>query len=171
MVSNMLESYTVSITVTDIIVSRVSSQNCANIFNIALQGPRHQQPTTFPYTFSLSPEQVFRAFTINALLREWSERKMRLIIPDNGDNDTRLKEAMEVRNYMLIHEGQREKMHACQVCERILPGNGYNGLSMYSSSARLCITDLFYRFIACCCYRWYLNWSTMLWGSQLYPST
>lgn len=76
---------------------------------------------------------MFRAFTLNALLREWLERKMTLIVPDGGDQDSRLKEAIEMRNYVIIQEGQKEKMHACQVCERFIPGNGFNGLSEHLS--------------------------------------
>jgi hypothetical protein len=88
----------------------------------------------FPYTFSLSSEQVFRAFTINALLREWTERNMCLVIPDKGDHDSRLKQAIEMRNIMMVQEGQKEKMHACQVCEKFVPGNGYRGLGETVSS-------------------------------------
>lgn len=49
---------------------RVSAHNCANIYNAAHYHNTSPPASTFPYTLTLSSEQVFRVFILNALLRE-----------------------------------------------------------------------------------------------------
>ncbi|KDQ58768.1 hypothetical protein JAAARDRAFT_69191 [Jaapia argillacea MUCL 33604] len=100
------------------LVAWVSAQNGANIYNFALAANSLCRPTIWPsgLTFNLSGEQVWRAFFLNALLRDWTERGLVLVLPDSGDHDSRLKHAMDIRNHLMIEHGQPEKMHACQVC-------------------------------------------------------
>ncbi|KIJ92693.1 hypothetical protein K443DRAFT_13404 [Laccaria amethystina LaAM-08-1] len=62
-------------------------------------------------TLSISSEQVSRAFYLNALLRDCAERGEVLVLPDVGDNDDRLKLAMEAQNKLIISEGQVEQMN------------------------------------------------------------
>lgn len=65
---------------------------------------------------------------LNALLRDSAENDAPLILPDIGDNDERMKQAMELRNKRIIDEGQPQQMHACKICEKFLPGDGFNNL-------------------------------------------
>ena len=103
----------------------VSAQNCSNILNAAVKRARGITPSA---EISISSEQVSRAFILNGLLRDSSETGKILVLPDTGEHDDRLKCAMELRNKRIISEGQKEKMHACQKCEKLIPGNGYKNL-------------------------------------------
>lgn len=104
----------------------VSHQNCSNILAAAIKRTGNGFKGT-----PLSSEDVFRAFTINALLREAAEEGVCLVFPDTGDNDKRLQHAIELRNRKMIMHGQKEKMHACNKCERLLPGMGFEKLRKY----------------------------------------
>ncbi|KDQ56438.1 hypothetical protein JAAARDRAFT_70720 [Jaapia argillacea MUCL 33604] len=100
------------------LVAWVSAQNGANIYNFALATNSPCQPLIWPsgLTFNLSGEQVWQAFFLNALLGDWSEHGLVLVLPDSGDHDSRLKHAMDICNHLMIKCGQPKKMHACQVC-------------------------------------------------------
>jgi len=111
----------------------VSQQNCSNIHNAAT---KRSSLNEHAEVLSLSSEQVFRAFILNALLRESAEEGVPLVLPDLGDNHDRLKAAMEIRNKKMIHKGQKERMHACSRCEKFLEGDGYKGLSEHFSCFR-----------------------------------
>lgn len=108
----------------------VSAHNSANIYNHCFSqvDRRKHHPSD---KLTISSEQVSRAFTLNALLRDCAEHATLLILPDIGDNDERLKQATERRNKRIIAEGQSEKMHACRICEKFIPSaSGYKGLRM-----------------------------------------
>ncbi|TFK59183.1 hypothetical protein BDN72DRAFT_906089 [Pluteus cervinus] len=115
---------------TQMLYAWVSSQNCAKIFNAIAN--LHEGVSV------LSSEQVFRAFAYNALLRHHYELRRPLTIQNGGDNDHRLKLAMEARNSYIIRNGQEEVMHACSTCERQwISGPGYKGLRSF----RAVVTD------------------------------
>lgn len=116
----------------------VSAHNSANIYNQCF-APRSPPQDTLLHGLSITPEQVSRSFTLNALLRDCAERATALILPDIGDNDERLKQATERRNKRIISDGQSERMHACGVCEKFIPGDGHKGLRMLPSSATLAL--------------------------------
>lgn len=78
---------------------------------------------------SLSSEQVWHAFFLHSLLRDAAECSQQLVIPNSGEHDNRLKHAMEQRNLRIVRRGQREKMHACDICCKFIPGSGFKGLS------------------------------------------
>jgi hypothetical protein len=80
-------------------------------------------------TTSLSSEQVWHVFFLHSLLRDSLEFGKPLVLPDTGDHDERLKCALELRNQRILRYGQREKMHACSVCKKFIPGSGYQGKS------------------------------------------
>lgn len=110
----------------------VSGQNCAHFYNTTLRQSLYPQPPLWPTeNLSLSCEQVWSAFYLNAILRDWAEHDTVLTLPDVGDNRERLKYGMEIRNLRMIQHGQPEKMHACDVCEKFVEGNGYKGLRKY----------------------------------------
>lgn len=104
----------------------VSQQNCSNIHNASIKRSvlRHDSSTEL----SISSEQVYRAFVMNALLRDCAENGSALILPNLGDHYERLKNAMERRNRQMVMRGQTERMHACNRCEKLRPGTGVNGL-------------------------------------------
>ncbi|KAF8158822.1 hypothetical protein BJ912DRAFT_866425 [Pholiota molesta] len=112
----------------------VSSQNCANILNASITRRSIELGSD---DLSISSEQVFRAFTFNALMHDCSESGNALSLPDIGDHDARLKCAMELRNKKMISAGQKEKMHACTKCEKFINGTGYKNLR----SLRAVVTD------------------------------
>jgi len=92
-------------------------------------------------TTSLSSEQVWHAFFLHSLLRDSLERGKPLVLPDKGDHDNRLKCALELRNQCILRYGQREKMHACSVCEKFIPGLGHQGKSIYVFQSHPSDTD------------------------------
>lgn len=110
----------------------VSAHNFATIFNSTLSH-RGRSTESIP-ALTINAEQVWRAFFYHALLREHHERNINLVLLDIGDNDTRLKLALEARNAWYIRHGQPERMHACKVCEPCFPpGPGYNSLREFTT--------------------------------------
>ncbi|KAL0566058.1 hypothetical protein V5O48_015958 [Marasmius crinis-equi] len=102
------------------VLAWVSSQNSAAIYNgamssIELQDFRHDS------AFSLRSIQIWRAFVLNALLRDCSEIGQALVLTENLEHDQRLKEAQCVRNERMDRHGQPERLHACAICERFIP--------------------------------------------------
>jgi hypothetical protein len=87
---------------------------------------------------SLSSEQVWHAFFLHALLRDALQNGEMLILPNTGDHDSRLQAVMERRNKRMVEHGQPEKMHACIVCEKLIPGTGYmeQSKSCYTSTSQ-----------------------------------
>lgn len=106
----------------------VSQQNCSNIHNASIKRYKKKRPDDLSAPISISSEQVFRSFVLNALLLESGHNGVSLVLHDMGDHDDRLKCAMEMRNTRMIRIGQRERMHACGKCEKFMPGSGANGL-------------------------------------------
>jgi hypothetical protein len=112
-----------------VLYCRVSGQNCANIYNHSFPASTRTQPLAWPHNFTISTEEVWHAFNYNALLRDCAERNVQLVLADIGTQDDRLQFAMEQRNSRILKDGQRERMHACDVCEKFIPGLGYMDLS------------------------------------------
>ncbi|KAJ3884500.1 hypothetical protein GG344DRAFT_60442, partial [Lentinula edodes] len=113
----------------------VSSQNCALIYNHALSpyGQKHVSESKF----MLTPTQVWRAFVLVSLLKDWRERGCILSVRDDGELNAQLKELMCERNDRMIAEGQSERLHACETCEKLVPTeNPY-----IAGSLRAVVTD------------------------------
>lgn len=107
----------------------VSSQNCALIYNHALSS--HGQKELVESKFMLTSTQVWRSFVLVSLLKDWKEHGRILTMRDDGDFNLRLKELMRKRNDRMISEGQSERLHACDTCEKFIPTdlpNLYKGL-------------------------------------------
>ncbi|KAG6835179.1 hypothetical protein H0H93_004238 [Arthromyces matolae] len=107
--------------------------NCMNIYNHALSVvPGAHIPSSFDNkpskSMTITAEQVSRGFYLNALLRDSIDKGTTVVLPDKGDNDQRMAHAIEHRNNSMILEGQPERMHACSVCERIIPHANGNGV-------------------------------------------
>ncbi|KAG7100133.1 hypothetical protein E1B28_001913 [Marasmius oreades] len=107
----------------------VSSQNCANIYN-------HGMNSSHAWTdsqFTLTSEQVWRGFVLNAMFRHSSESGAHWSMSDAKgiDHDLRLKELQCTRNEHMDRNGQSERLHACSICEKFIPSdipNAYKGL-------------------------------------------
>ncbi len=61
-----------------------------------------RQSQNHSFVGALSSEDIFHAFTMNALLHEAAEDEVCLILPGTGDNDESLKHAIELRNHKMI---------------------------------------------------------------------
>ncbi|KAI0047167.1 hypothetical protein FA95DRAFT_1492972 [Auriscalpium vulgare] len=72
-------------------------------------------PSPWPQMFHLDSEQVWRAFYLNALLRDADEHGDSLVLPSVGSQDSRLQYGMARRNEQMVIEGQPEVMHACNL--------------------------------------------------------
>jgi len=120
------------------VFSHVSHHNCAAIFNasVGFQWEKSTitqtspNPLTRNSSIELTSEQVHRIFVYHALFRESEETNSPLILSHVGDNDSRLKAAIEARNLKMIESGQSQLRHACRRCEKLIPGNGYNNLGV-----------------------------------------
>lgn len=66
-----------------------------------------------------------------ALLKDAAEHNESLVMPDHGEHDFRLRMALDARNRRMVREGQPERMHACTVCEKFIPGDGFKGLRSF----------------------------------------
>ncbi|KAI0310818.1 hypothetical protein OF83DRAFT_1031287, partial [Amylostereum chailletii] len=79
----------------------------------------------------LSTEQVWHVFFLNALLHDHAERGACLTLSDEGEQESRLEEAMEAHTKRMIEVGQPYKMHTYTICEHFIPsqsGEGHLGL-------------------------------------------
>jgi hypothetical protein len=75
----------------------VSSSNCANIYNHALSKLDVHSDSRL-----LNSTQVWRAFVMNALVREGAERDEPLFLAVTGSQDDRLKAAMSRRSLRIV---------------------------------------------------------------------
>ncbi|KAJ3839074.1 hypothetical protein F5878DRAFT_536306 [Lentinula raphanica] len=116
----------------------VSSQNCALIYNHALSAYGQQEVHESKYT--LTSTQVWRSFVLVSLLKDWKDRGQTLVMREDVELNSRLKELMCQRNERIITEGQSERLHACNTCEKLIPTDiegSYKGLR----SLRAVVTD------------------------------
>lgn len=93
----------------------------------------HTQPALWPpgTSPSLSSDQVWHVFFLNALLRDSAKCGVTLVLPDQGDQNVCLHREMELGTKCILKHGQPHKMHTCSVCEKFIPGSGYAGLSKF----------------------------------------
>ncbi|KAJ3731347.1 hypothetical protein DFJ43DRAFT_1155581 [Lentinula guzmanii] len=116
----------------------VSAQNSALIYNYALSS--YGQCEVKQSHFLLTSTQVRRAFVLVSLLKDWREQGRNIVVREDGDLDSRLKDLICERNDRMIMEGQPERLHACDICEKLIPTdipNSYKGLR----SLRAVVTD------------------------------
>ncbi|KAJ3795740.1 hypothetical protein GGU11DRAFT_836671 [Lentinula aff. detonsa] len=116
----------------------VSAQNSALIYNHALSS--YGQREVKQSNFLLTSTQVRRAFVLVSLLKDWREQGRTIVMRDDGDLDSRLKDLICERNDRMITEGQPERLHACDSCEKLIPTDipdSYKGLR----SLRAVVTD------------------------------
>ncbi|KAJ4474712.1 hypothetical protein C8J55DRAFT_390910, partial [Lentinula edodes] len=107
----------------------VSAQNCALIYNHALSSYGREEVSESK--FMLTSTQVWRAFVLVLLLKNWRERGRQLTMQNHGDLNDQLKEIMSEQNQLMIIEGQPERLHACDTCKKLIPSdfpNSYKGL-------------------------------------------
>ncbi|KAJ8090069.1 hypothetical protein PM082_018649 [Marasmius tenuissimus] len=107
----------------------VSSQNCANVYNHGMNGSHAWTASQF----TLTSEQIWRGFALNALFRHSEEYGSVLSMSEaiGIDHDLRLKEVQISRNEHMDRHGQIERLHACDTCEKFIPTDilgAYKGL-------------------------------------------
>ncbi|KAH7877019.1 uncharacterized protein C8R40DRAFT_1168942 [Lentinula edodes] len=78
----------------------VSAQNCALIYNHALSSYGHEEVSESK--FMLTSTQVWRAFVLVSLLKNWRERGRQLTMQNHG---------------------QPERLHACDTCKKLIPSD------------------------------------------------
>ncbi|KAJ3723383.1 hypothetical protein C8R42DRAFT_695872 [Lentinula raphanica] len=116
----------------------VSAQNSALIYNHALS--LYGNKEVHESHFMLTPTRVRRAFVLISLLKDWRQQGRTLVMRNDGELDSRLKDLICERNDRMITEGQPERLHACDTCEKLIPTdlpNSYQGLR----SLRAVVTD------------------------------
>ena len=69
---------------------------------------------------------------MSALLKDAAEHNESLVMSNHGEHDFRLRMALDARNSRMVQEGQPERMHACTVCEKFIPGDGFKGLRLFT---------------------------------------
>lgn len=107
----------------------VSWQNTALIYNHALSPYGHEEVNES--RFVLTSIQVRRAFVLTSLLKDWRTRGHSVVMREQGDLDSRLKDLICEHNNRMIIEGQPERLHACKTCEKLITTdlpNSYKGL-------------------------------------------
>ncbi|KAJ3925660.1 MAG: hypothetical protein NXY57DRAFT_906811 [Lentinula lateritia] len=92
----------------------VSWQNTALIYNHALSPYGHEEVNES--RFVLTSIQVRRAFVLTSLLKDWRTRGHSVVMREQGDLDSRLKDLICEHNNRMIIEGQPERLHACKTC-------------------------------------------------------
>ncbi|KAL0061273.1 hypothetical protein AAF712_011931 [Marasmius tenuissimus] len=99
----------------------VSSLNSANIYNHAMSALPPELIGQSRYT--LTSEQVWRTFVLHALFRHASQYNSVLTMSEapGVDHDLRLKEVQSLRNILMDRHGQPERLHACNICEKLIP--------------------------------------------------
>ena len=113
---------------------RVSAQNCANVYNNGIGQPAPhtlqllQSVIPAHASASLSSEQVWHAFFLYSLLWDVAKCSQQLVILHSREHNDQLKYMMEQHNLHILGQGQWEKMHACDICCKFIPGSGFNGL-------------------------------------------
>ncbi|KAK1234616.1 hypothetical protein PQX77_002180 [Marasmius sp. AFHP31] len=109
----------------------VSSLGSANIYNHAMSALPPEKIGQSRYT--LTSEQVWRAFVLHALFCHASQYNTSFTMSEAPgiDHDLRLREVQSLRNTLMDRHGQPERLHACNVCEKLIPTdlpNAYLGL-------------------------------------------
>ncbi|KAK7024905.1 hypothetical protein R3P38DRAFT_2951693 [Favolaschia claudopus] len=111
---------------TQMVFSHTSAESASRIYNLALRGSQVESSDR-----SLSPDTIWDAFFLHALLRDAAKRQTPLSVDHNGLQMDRLNDALRARNARMVGTGQDQWAHACNNCQKIL---GHARLSA-------CVTD------------------------------
>ncbi|KAF8315244.1 hypothetical protein DL93DRAFT_2148981 [Clavulina sp. PMI_390] len=95
-----------------------AASNCATTYNMAIAQSPHHQAARWPFEYSIQPNHIWNSFYLFSLLSDFEEREDRpiLILPNSGEQDERLKAAVEERNAHIVTNGTEFWDHACQGC-------------------------------------------------------
>ncbi|KAK1216033.1 hypothetical protein PQX77_021351 [Marasmius sp. AFHP31] len=129
------------------VLAWVSAQNSAAIYNSALSSVGEGEGSSYDSSLNLTSTQVWRAFVLNAPLRDRSESGQALVLTENLEHDQRLKEAQCARNKNMDRNGQPERLHACSICEHFIPTDlpdafqGLRNLHYESEKSKCAVVD------------------------------
>lgn len=113
------EKRVINMWISMMLLSWTSATNCAQIYNVALSG---RDKPDWQFSFNVTGDQVYDAFTIISLLEDCQLRQQTLAVPHGGPARDRFLEAMRVRNNRLRLCSQPELFHYCNKCTRFLDG-------------------------------------------------
>lgn len=105
-----------------------------------------------------------------SLLKDWRERGCILSVRDDGELNAQLKELMCERNDRMIAEGQSERLHACETCEKLVPTeNPCSHMGLRAFFVRILDFVLRYcRITSCSCNGWCNFGAPLLQSPQLH---
>ncbi|KIJ57565.1 hypothetical protein HYDPIDRAFT_104097, partial [Hydnomerulius pinastri MD-312] len=110
---------------------RLSSMNCARIYNIALadchayirnnplafpSASIDHRPTSWSLSLEMRDVDVLNGFFIYSLLLDRAERRSTLVVPHNTTQKDRINDALIARNKEMEGIGQEAYLHACDRC-------------------------------------------------------
>jgi hypothetical protein len=73
----------------------------------------------WPFTLTISADQVWTGFISLALLEDYTARQQTLIVPHSGLQKDRFTTAIQARNSRIRLYGQPELRHHCKKCLRL----------------------------------------------------
>lgn len=98
--------------VTDQHTTSASADTVARIYNLGLAADMSSH--------AITPEHVWNAFYIHALLEDKSRRNLQLQVPHNCIQSSRFTAALDERNRLMAGVGQPLWAHACDECEHVI---------------------------------------------------
>jgi len=104
-------------------MDRKSATNCARSYSLALSG-KDAIPGDWPFKPSLKGDHVYHGFSILSLLLDSQKHHSILVVPHDGEQANRFKQAIRQRNARIKLYGQPEILHACKKCVRLYPEQG-----------------------------------------------
>lgn len=112
---------------------RVSSTNCACLYNLSMahkwshitgQTAAYRDLREIPLSSPIQPKNVLNGFFIYSLLLDKAEHGQILLMNSNGELKNRLMEPLGMRNKDMEGTGQEAYTHACDKCFHTYEQNG-----------------------------------------------
>jgi hypothetical protein len=110
---------------------RTSATNCARLYNDTLAAQDTGEDTNligdWPFTLTISADQVWAGFISLALLEDYTARQQTLVVPHSGLQKDRFTAAIQARNSRIRLYGQLELRHHCKKCLRLCADDNGDG--------------------------------------------
>ncbi|KAJ7587970.1 hypothetical protein C8J56DRAFT_940606 [Mycena floridula] len=108
------------------LVQTISASKIATTYNVALAVLDGIPETEQDLKPRLTPDMIYEAFFVNALLRHHDRVGTTLSLPHRGNQSDRLTAALQARNQLMVGTGQEMWAHACKGCMRLYHGEDGN---------------------------------------------